>query len=116
MEWPQPVEIKEVVYYGRTAWEWEENWRQYEVYLDGQKQPVLKGSFEMGHGPQRVRLKTPVRVIKLTLKFLNSHGGSNPGASENPAGEGTAVSTCPTPCLAGLEYCEPAGGGNDRQP
>ena len=42
MEWPQPVEVKEIVYYGRTAWEWEENWRRYEVYLDQQGKPVLK--------------------------------------------------------------------------
>jgi len=82
MEWPQPVDVAEVVYYGRTAWQWEENWRKYEVYVDEQQEPVFKGSFEQGHGPQRVRLQTPVRVRKLTLKFLDSYGGSNPGASE----------------------------------
>ncbi len=82
MEWPEPVEIKEVVYYGRTAFEWEENWRRYEVYVEGQEEPLIKGTFQQGHGPQRVQLKTPVRTARLTLKFLDSYGGSNPGASE----------------------------------
>lgn len=82
MEWPEPVEVAEVVYYGRTAWEWEENWRNYELYADEQQAPVFKGKLEQGHGPQRVRLPAPVRVRKLTFKFLDSYGGSNPGAAE----------------------------------
>mgnify|MGYP000317236507 CR=1 FL=1 len=34
MEWPQPVNVAEVVYYGRTAWFMNECWKDYEVYLD----------------------------------------------------------------------------------
>ncbi|MFH1920270.1 MAG: hypothetical protein ABIP48_10350, partial [Planctomycetota bacterium] len=50
MEWPEPVDVREVVYYGRTAWQREENWRKYEVYVDEQQEPVFEGSFEQGHG------------------------------------------------------------------
>ena len=40
--------------------------------------PVAKGTFQMIHGPQRVKLpKTKVR--RVTLKFLSSHGGATPG-------------------------------------
>ncbi|KKK64388.1 hypothetical protein LCGC14_2984700, partial [marine sediment metagenome] len=56
-------------------------WKDYEVYLDEDTAPVAKGTFEMAHGPQRIPL--PKRSVrKIRLKFLNSHGLHNPGASE----------------------------------
>jgi len=82
LQWPRPVTIAEVVYYGRTAWEWVENWKDYELYLDDAGTPVAKGRLKPGHGPQRIKLPRPTRAAKLTLKFLSSYGGSNPGASE----------------------------------
>ena len=82
LQWPGPVTVAEVVYYGRTAWEWVENWKDYELYLDGDTQPAAKGRLKPGHGPQRITLPKALPVTKLTLKFLSSYGGSNPGASE----------------------------------
>jgi len=85
MEWPQPVTVAEIVYYGRTGWVWEENWRDYEVYLDaepGRAAPAAKGTLKPGHGPQRIPLAKATQVSRITLKFLNSYGGPNPGASE----------------------------------
>jgi len=82
LEWPEPVRIAEIVYYGRTGWAWRENWRDYEVYLDGAGGAVAKGRLKRGHGPQRIRLAKPANATKLVLKFLNSHGGPNTGASE----------------------------------
>jgi len=82
LTWPQEVTVAEIVYYGRTAWFVEECWKDYEVYLDQAATPAAKGRFEMGHGPQRIKLAAPTKTKRLTLKFLSSYGGLNPGASE----------------------------------
>ncbi len=82
LEWPEAVVVAEIVYYGRTAFQWVENWKDYEVYLDDGKKAAVKGRLKPGHGPQRIKLKAPSMVRKITLKFLSSYGGSNPGASE----------------------------------
>ncbi len=81
LEWPKPVEAAEIIYWGRTAWFVNECWKDYEVYLDDADKPIAKGTFKMLHGPQRVKFaKTATKKIR--LKFLNSHGGFNPGALE----------------------------------
>lgn len=82
MTWAEPVTVAEIVYYARTAFETVEGWRQYELYVDEAETPAAAGMFRRGHGPQRVRLDAPIRTQSLQLKFLNSYGGSNPGASE----------------------------------
>jgi len=80
-EWKVPVEVNQIVYFGRTPWVLQECFKEYEVYLNDAKQPAAKGTFEMKHGPQRVRFaKTATR--KLRIKFLSSYGGPNPGAAE----------------------------------
>ena len=80
--WPTPVRIAELVYFGRTAFEWQENWKAYELLVDGQPTPLVTGELKPGHGPQQILLPEPVQAKSLTLHFLSSHGGSNPGASE----------------------------------
>ena len=82
LQWPQPVTVAEIVYYGRTAWQMPECWKDYEVYLDGAAVPAARGQFQMAHGAQRIKLAAPVEARGLRLKFLSSYGGSNPGASE----------------------------------
>ncbi|NQT54154.1 hypothetical protein HQ576_19010, partial [bacterium] len=81
LEWPQPVAVADIVYYGRTAWFMNECWKDYELYLDDAKAPALKGTFRMLHGPQVVSI-APTKLKKITFKFLNSYGGFNPGALE----------------------------------
>jgi len=81
LTWPQSVELAELVYWGRTAWFMNECWKDYEVYLDAAKTPAVRGTFRMIHGPQRIKVPF-ARVTKVTLKFLNSFGGYNPGALE----------------------------------
>jgi len=85
-EWGQPVEVAEIIYFGRTSWFMNEVWKDYEVYLDDADQPAAKGTFKMIHGPQRITLKKApgknVTVRRVTIKFLNSYGGYNPGAAE----------------------------------
>ena len=81
LQWAQPVEVAEIIYWGRTAWFTSECWKDYEVYLDEADQPVATGTFQMIHGPQRIKIPTSA-VRRITLKFLNSYGGPNPGALE----------------------------------
>jgi hypothetical protein len=82
LEWDQAVQIAEVVYHGRTAWSADECWKDCELYLDDATTPAAKVQFAAAYGPQSVRLAKPATARKLTLKFLSSHGGANPGASE----------------------------------
>jgi len=81
LEWDQPVPVAEIVYFGRTSWFMQECFKDYEVYLDGAAQPAAKGTLEMIHGPQRIAI-APAKAQKITIKFLNSYGGYNPGAAE----------------------------------
>ena len=82
LEWTNAVTVAEVVYYGRTAWFAEECWKDCEVLAEGTSAPVARGTFRMGHGPQRLRLAQPVVTRRLTLHFTSSYGGLNPGAAE----------------------------------
>ena len=81
LQWPQPVRVAEIVYFGRTACTPQECLKDYEVYLDDDATPAAKGTFEMRHGPQRVPV-TPRDASRVRLKFLTSYGGPNPGAAE----------------------------------
>jgi hypothetical protein len=82
LEWDKAVRIAEVVYHGRTAWSDQECWKDCELYVDDAATPAAKVRFTAAYGPQSVRLAGPAMASKLTLKFLSSHGGANPGASE----------------------------------
>jgi hypothetical protein len=80
--WEEPVSVAEVVYYGRTAWLWTENFKNYELYLDDAATPVVKGVLQPGHGPQRIKLPEARTARKLNLKFLDCYGDYCPGAAE----------------------------------
>lgn len=81
LEWPQPVNVAEIVYFGRTGAVLAECFKDYEVFLDDDAQPAAKGAFAMEHGPQRFAVM-PRAVKRIRLKFLSCHGGPNPGAAE----------------------------------
>ncbi|MFP4057552.1 MAG: hypothetical protein ACLF0G_11850 [Candidatus Brocadiia bacterium] len=81
LTWDAPVEVAELIYWGRTAWFMNECWRDYEVTLDDATEPAARGRFRMMHGPQRVKLPGQA-VRKITIRFLGSYGGYNPGALE----------------------------------
>jgi hypothetical protein len=82
LQWPEPVTIAEVVYYGRTAFAASENWKDFEIRLDDAPAVALKGTLVGGHGPQRMPLAEAAVARKLTIRFTSSWGGPNPGASE----------------------------------
>lgn len=81
LAWNQPVDVAEIVYFGRTSWFMQECFKDYEIHLDNATQPAAKGTLEMLHGPQRITI-APAKVRKITIKFLTSYGGYNPGAAE----------------------------------
>ena len=112
-EWPKAVTVATIVYYGRTAFALGENWKDFELYADDGAEPVAKGQFKAGHGPQPIELPTPVSATTLTLKLLTNHGGPNPGASEiqvfsvtppeSALGKFLPPAKIPTPNLPGFE-------------
>ena len=53
LTWEKPVEIAEVVYFGRTAHTVQDCFKDYEIFLDDSPYSVARGAFEMRHGPQR---------------------------------------------------------------
>lgn len=81
MKWEKPVKIAELVYYSRSAFA-VEGWKDYEIYLDDQKAPIVKGTLKAGHGPQRIPLGKTIEAKRIRIKFTSSFGGTNPGASE----------------------------------
>ncbi len=81
LEWETPITAAEIVYHGRTAFYLEECWKDYEILLDGSDRPAAKGKFQKIHGPQRISFP-PTKVKTITIRFLSSYGGPNPGASE----------------------------------
>jgi len=81
LEWDAPVKVAEIIYYARASWLIEECFRDYEVLLDESTEPAARGTFEMNAGPQRIPVP-PTEVRKVTVRFLNSYGGPNPGAAE----------------------------------
>jgi len=44
LRWPQPVELCELIYFGRTSWFINECWKDYEVFLDDARQPDRKST------------------------------------------------------------------------
>jgi len=81
LAWDQPIDVAELVYFGRTSWFMNECFKDFEVYVDDAEQPAAKGTLKMKHGPQKVSLGA-TKATKITFKFLNSYGGYNPGAAE----------------------------------
>jgi hypothetical protein len=81
LQWQEPVDVAEIVYWGRTAWYMTECFKDYEVYLDESPQPAVRGTLKMLHGPQPIKLPQG-KCRRMVLKFLSSYGGANPGAAE----------------------------------
>ncbi len=89
LEWPRPVMVEDIAYYGRTSILIEECMREYEVYVDDGAEPVATGAFELGSGAQIVSIE-PREISKLTLRFKTNYGGPNPGATEIQVYDGPA--------------------------
>jgi hypothetical protein len=81
-QWKKPVRVAEIVYWGRTAFLDNENFKSCEVYFDDGEKPVSSVGLKQGPQPQLIKIKTPADVKKVTLRFPDNYGGFNPGASE----------------------------------
>ncbi len=81
MKWARPVQIAELVYYGRVTAA-VEGWKGFEIYLDDANEPVTEGNLRSGKGPQRIPLGKTVQATTLCIKFTSSFGSLNPGAAE----------------------------------
>jgi F5/8 type C domain-containing protein len=81
-KWEKINNISEIYYYGRTSWELNECWKDYEISIDSSSNIIKQGRFEKRHGPQRISLDQPIQKKQLTIRFTSSYGGSNPGAAE----------------------------------
>jgi len=82
LEWDEPVQVAQIIYYARVTSPLLECFKDYEVYVDDASRPVVTGRLEHRHGAQRINLPGQ-RVRKLRLNFLSSHPDSpNPGAAE----------------------------------
>jgi len=101
LQWEKPVEVAEVVYFGRTAQLIEECFKDYAVYLDDAQETAVRGTFAKRHGPQRIKLPKTTTVSKIRIEFLSAYTDRhNPGASEI-----AVYSTSPTDeQLAELSY------------
>ncbi|MDP7290122.1 MAG: hypothetical protein QGH94_19220, partial [Phycisphaerae bacterium] len=82
LRWDKPVQAAQIIYWARTTSDLLECFKDYEVYLDGAKTPIVKGTLEHRRGPQAINFKKQ-NIKKLRIKFLSSHPNSpNPGAAE----------------------------------
>lgn len=83
LKWNKPVTIAEIIYFGRTAMILDECFKDYEILLNNNPTPIVKGTLEKKHGAQRILLPEPKIAESITLRFLNSYTNLyNPGASE----------------------------------
>jgi len=82
LEWDQPVEAAQIIYYARVTSPLLECFKDYAVYLNDDEKPAVRGTFKRRRGPQRIDF--PKRQVgKVRIEFLSSHPNSpNPGAAE----------------------------------
>ena len=56
LQWDQPVEAAQIVYYARTTSPLLECFKDYAVYLNGEPKPAVQGTLEHRRGPQKIAL------------------------------------------------------------
>ncbi|MHB8970122.1 MAG: HzsA-related protein [Pirellulaceae bacterium] len=82
LQWDQPVEAAQILYYARTTSPLLECFKDYAVYLNGEAKPAVQGTLEHRRGAQKIALPKQ-RVTRIRVEFLSSHPDSfNPGAAE----------------------------------
>jgi len=82
LEWKEPVEAAQIVYFARVDSPVLECFKDYRIYLNDAGKPAVSGALEHRHGPQLIDFPRQ-KVRKIRIEFLNSHPTSpNPGAAE----------------------------------
>jgi hypothetical protein len=82
LAWDNPVTASQIIYYARVTSPLLECFKDYAVYLNGEPQPVVRGTLEHRRGPQMINFPKQ-QVTNIRIEFLSSHPDSpNPGAAE----------------------------------
>lgn len=82
LEWKEPIEAAQIVYFARMKSPLLECFKDYQVYLDDDTSPAAVGHLEQRRGPQMIGFSKR-RVKKVRIEFLSAHSNSpNPGAAE----------------------------------
>ncbi|NQT39117.1 MAG: hypothetical protein HQ581_16580, partial [Planctomycetes bacterium] len=82
LQWDQPIEAAQIIYYARVTSPLLECFKDYEVYLNDAEKPAVRGTLEHRRGPQRIDFPKQ-QVTKIRIEFLSAHPTSpNPGAAE----------------------------------
>jgi len=82
LQWAKPVTVAQIVYWCRATSPILENFKDYEVYLNGAKAPAVRGKLAHRRGPQMINIPRQ-KVTTIRITFLSAHPNSpNPGASE----------------------------------
>jgi len=82
LEWATPIEAAQIIYYARVTSPLLECFKDYEVVLNDDDQPVVRGTFEQRRGPQTISFPKR-KVTKIRIEFLSAYPDSpNPGAAE----------------------------------
>ncbi len=82
LNWDEPVEAAQVIYFARTTSPFLECFKNYQVFLNGNADPVGQGKLEHRRGPQRIDFSRQ-RINKLRIEFLSAYPESpNPGAAQ----------------------------------
>ena len=82
LEWPKPIDAAQIVYYARATSPLLECFKDYEVYLNDGKKPIVRGRLEHRRGPQLIDFPKQ-KVTRIRIQFLSSHPTSpNPGAAQ----------------------------------
>ncbi len=82
LEWSEPIDAAQIIYYARVTSPLLECFKDYEVYLNDDEQPCVRGTLEQRRGPQSISFP-PRKVTKIRLEFLSAYPDSpNPGAAE----------------------------------
>lgn len=82
LQWDQPIEAAQILYYARTTSPLLECFKDYAVYLNGETKPAVQGTLERRYGPQKIALPKQ-QAKRIRIEFLSSHPGAiNPGAAE----------------------------------
>lgn len=82
LQWDQPIEAAQMIYWARTTSPLLECFKEYQVFLNEALQPAVCGKLEHRRGPQRIDFPRQW-IRKMRIEFLSSYPDSpNPGAAE----------------------------------
>ncbi len=82
LRWDEPVQVGQIVYYARVTSPYIECFRDYEVFVDDDAEPAVRGTLEHRRGAQRIDVPRR-QASRLRIEFLSSYPDSpNPGATQ----------------------------------